>query len=174
VKRLLLVGMLITLVPLPAGCDSGTPSPRASGGADPDLPQRAQSRLPTLKLWLGAEEIAAEIARTPDQIQTGMMFRTSLGEREGMLFVFPRPRQQSFWMKNVTVPLTCAYIDPEGTILEIHDMEPGEEKPIFSTSRRIQYVLEMNRGWFERHGIGKGVTIRTERGSLAETFFRDR
>jgi uncharacterized membrane protein (UPF0127 family) len=131
-----------------------------------------QPKLPVLKLWVGTNAISAEIASTHQQISTGMMFRTNMAEMEGMLFVFPQAQQVAFYMRNTLVPLSCAYIDPEGTILELYDMEPLNEAPIPSKSSRIQYVLEMNQGWFERHNIGKGMVISTERGTLPQTFRR--
>src|SRR5262245_26187096 len=79
-------------------------------------PTRAQPKLTTMKLYVGAEIITAELAVTEVQVGTGMMFRTSMAESDGMLFVFARPHRTSFYMRNTTVPLTAAYIDPEGTI----------------------------------------------------------
>jgi uncharacterized protein len=152
------------------GCGKPGPAPTApvsSGG----LPQRAQPPLPTLKLWLGAQEMTAELARTEAQIMTGMMFRTNLAESEGMLFVFSHPHRTSFWMRNVPIPLSCAYVDPAGTILEIHDMTPQEVTPIVADSDRIQFVLETAQGWFQRNRVSTGALVRTERGSLQETFF---
>jgi uncharacterized protein len=99
------------------------------------------------------------------------MFRTEMGENEGMLFVFPNPHRASFWMRNTLIPLSCAYISPEGVILEIKDMKPLDETPLTAASDGVQYVLETPLGWFERNKITPGVTIRTERGSLAETYF---
>ncbi|HEX7859819.1 MAG TPA: DUF192 domain-containing protein [Verrucomicrobiae bacterium] len=131
-----------------------------------------QPKLPVLKLWVGTNEVAAEIASTLDQIRTGMMFRTNMAEMEGMLFVFPQPQQVAFYMKNTLVPLTCAYIDPDGNILEIYDMKPLDETSLPSKSQEIQYVLEMKQGWFERHGIKPGVAISTERGTFPQTFRR--
>src|SRR6185436_4281893 len=113
-------------------------------------PTNAQPRLRTLKLWLGAQEITAELALTGLEIQTGMMFRTNMPENEGMLFVFPYPYQTGFWMKNTILPLSCAYIDPAGIILEIHDLKPQDTNSVTAASDRIQYVLETNQGWFER------------------------
>jgi uncharacterized membrane protein (UPF0127 family) len=137
-----------------------------------ESPTKAQPKLKTLKFWLGAEELVTELALTPQEVETGMMFRTQMAENEGMIFVFAGPRQVAFWMRNTLVPLSCAYIDPEGTILELHDMKPKDETPIPSASARVQYVLEVNQGWFQRHNIAVGTQIRTERGTLAETFFR--
>ena len=130
-----------------------------------------QAKLQTLKLWVGADEIIAEIAHTERQVTNGMMFRTTMAENEGMLFVFPFPHRTAFWMKNTLLPLSCAYADSEGVILELHDLKPKDETLIRSASDQVQYVLETQQGWFERHNVGVGTLIRTERGSLAETFF---
>jgi uncharacterized protein len=130
----------------------------------------AQPRLRTMKVWLGAHELTTEVALTAQERETGMMFRTNIAEDEAMLFVFPRPGQVAFWMKNVPIPLSCAYIDPEGMILELHDLEPHNEESVRASSFRIQYVLETAQSWFERKGVGTGTVVRTERGSLPETF----
>lgn len=129
-----------------------------------------QPKLPVVKLWVGTNQVSAEIASTHYQISTGMMFRTNMAEMEGMLFVFPVPQEIAFYMRNTLIPLSCAYIDAEGNILEIYDMEPLNETPIPSTSNQIQYVLEVRQGWFERHGIRPGVVISTEHGPLGKTF----
>ena len=134
-------------------------------------PTKAQRKLATVKLLLGREEIVAEIARTEMQITTGMMFRESMEENEGMIFVFPYASQRAFWMKNTKLPLSVAYIDSEGRILEIHDLEPFNEESVPSRNAEVRFVLEMNQGWFERHGIKVGALMRTEHGSLMETFF---
>lgn len=131
-----------------------------------------QPKLATLKLWVGTNEVTAEIAHTIPQIMTGMMWRTNMNEMEGMLFVFPRPQQVGFWMRNTLLPLSCAYINPEGTILEVHAMTPRDETPITAASDQVQYVLEMKQGWFDRHGVKPGVLIATDRGTLPQTFFR--
>ncbi len=131
---------------------------------------QAQGKLPTLKIWLGAKEMIAEVARTSSQVATGMMFRKDIAENEGMIFVFSQPHRASFYMRNTIVPLSCAYIDSEGVILEIHHLRPLDETPIQANSDRVQYVLETKQGWLERNQVGIGAMIRTERGSLNETF----
>lgn len=140
----------------------------------PGEPTAAQPRLQTIKVWLGPEELITELALTPQQTRSGMMFRTNMEENEAMLFVFGAPHRAAFWMKNVTVPLSAAYIDPEGEILEIHDLEPQNTNAVAAGSDRVQYVMETRQGWFKRHNIGPGTIVRTERGSLRETFFRNR
>jgi uncharacterized membrane protein (UPF0127 family) len=147
---------------------------RAPTSLDPNFPTQPQPRLRTIKVWVGAEEIIAEIAASEKEIMTGMMNRTEIQENEGMLFVFPNAAPRAFWMKNCLIPLSCAYIEPEGTIAETHAMYPMDEKPIQSKSDRVQFVLEMKEGWFKRHNIGAGVVVRTDRGTLLQTFFARR
>jgi uncharacterized membrane protein (UPF0127 family) len=124
-----------------------------------------------MTLWLGPAELVAEVATTDPQRMAGMMFRTNFPENAGMLFVFPIPHQTAFWMKNTPLPLSAAYLDAQGAIAEIHELEPFNTNQVSARSRGIQYVLEVNRGWFERHGVVLGAVVRTDRGTLEETFF---
>ena len=135
---------------------------------------QALPKLPSLKLWVGNQVLEAEIAVTPRELATGMMYRTNIAENEAMLFRLPVPQQANFYMKNTYVPLSCAYIDAEGTILEIHDLQPRNEQPVPSATDNISYVLETKQGWFERNKIGVGAVVRTDHGSLAEVFSRAR
>jgi uncharacterized protein len=155
------------------GCKPSAP-PAPAPPAEASVPTTAQPKLQTMKLWLGPEEMVAELALNAQQQTTGMMFRTNMPENAGMLFVFPVPHQASFWMKNCPLPLSAAYIDPDGVILEIHDLHPHNTNPVVAASDRVQFVLETNQGWFERHHVTPGMVIRTERGSLMETFFQRR
>ena len=152
-----------------AGCDrtqdAGLPTPAA-----PTVAQHAQPRLKTMKIWLGAEELTTELALQQTEWMTGMMFRTNMAENEAMLFVFPIPHRASFWMKNTLLPLSAAYIDPSGTILEIHDLEPLNTNSVTASTDHVQYVLETTQGWFGRHNISTGAVLRTEHGTFAETF----
>lgn len=145
-------------------------APKFVTGAEDPSGGHPQPKLQTMKLWVGTNEITAELAMTWPQIQVGMMRRTNMAEMDGMLFTFPSPGQRAFYMRNTVLPLSCAYIDPEGTILETYDMKPLEEAPIQSKSDQVQYVLEMNQGWFERHGVKPGVAVSTERGTFPQTF----
>src|SRR4051812_35877877 len=140
--------------------------PAAAAPAQHQSPTKAQAKLPTIKLWLGPAEITAEIASTPIQVETGMMHRSEMAENEGMIFVFGRPHRASFWMRNTKIPLSCAYIDPDGKILETHDMKPLDETGIEASSDNVQYVLETKQGWFERNKVPVGAIVRTDRGSL--------
>jgi uncharacterized membrane protein (UPF0127 family) len=168
---------LLLAVAVCGGCAGGCNKPASSAAgpdAGPSLPVAAQSKLQTMKLWLGAEELVAELALTGEQQQTGMMFRTNLAENAGMLFVFPAPQRASFWMKNCPLPLSAAYIDPEGVILEIHDLQAHNTNAVVASSERVQFVLETSQGWFVRHHVNTRMVVRTERGPLMETFFGKR
>ena len=135
------------------------------------LPAHAQPKLPTMKIYLGAETLAAEQALTQREVMTGMMFRTNIQETDSMLFVFQQPYQASFWMKNCPESISAAYIDPAGVIQEIHHLEQNDTNGVVAAGDNIQFVLETKEGWFERHHIGIGTVIRTEKGSLQQTFF---
>lgn len=164
-----LFALLLAVVAAATGCK------KASADAKPAVkqwePTHAQPRLPTIELWLGPAQISAEMALTAKEEMTGMMFRTNVPENDGMLFVFP-PQQASFWMKNCPVPLSIAYIDPNGVIQEIHDLEPFNTNSVLSVATNIHYALETPRGWFRRHGVQTGMVVRAEHGSLSETFRR--
>jgi uncharacterized protein len=161
-----------------AGCEKkSAPPPIAAAPVQPPQPAeptKAQPRLKTIRLWLGAEELATELALTSEQEHTGMMFRTNLAENAGMLFVFTRPWQASFWMKNCPLPLSAAFINAEGNIVEINDLQPQDTNSVVAASDDVQYVLEVNQGWFLRHHIAPGTYVRTEAGTLPETFFSRR
>jgi uncharacterized protein len=167
VAPVLLAGLILLV-----GCSRSTPGPvPASSSASSNAPlaiQRAQPRLTTAKLWVGPRELNAELALTANEIQTGMMFRTNTPESEGMLFLFSAPHRTSFWMKNVPVPLSCAYIDPDGIILEIHPMKAHDEAPIPAATDRVQFVLETAEGWFGRNGVTTGMLVRAESGPLTQ------
>ena len=87
-----------------------------------------------------------------------------------MLFVFPSASPRAFYMRNTYVPLSVAYISPEGVIEEIHDLQPLNEVSMPSRSENIQFVLEVPQGWFKRHNIEPGASIRTQLGELKKSF----
>lgn len=170
VRNFWLASVLLSLGLVAIGCHKPIPAVFDTG-ASGHL-NHAQPRLPTIKLWAGTNALITEVASTQTQVMTGMMFRESMAENEAMLFVFPTPHQASFYMKNTLVPLSCAYLDNDGTILEIHDLQPKNETAVPAATDRIRFVLETKQGWFQRHPVGIGTVISTERGSLLQTFFR--
>ena len=137
-------------------------------------PTEAQGTLATTTLTVGPVQVQAEQCRTEREIQTGMMFRKTMTDKEAMLFVHAGPAPRSYWMKNVTVPLSIGYIDPTGRLMEVHNMQPGNINGVRSLSDNIQFALEVPQGWFQRKGIRAGVVVTTEKGTLAETYFPKR
>ena len=107
---------------------------------------------------VGSKRIVVEIASDPPSQSRGLMFRERLEKDHGMLFVFPTAEQRCFWMKNTPLPLTIAYIDKSGTIVSLADMQPYSLEPHCSIAP-AQYALEMEQGWFARHGLGPGTRI---------------
>ncbi|MEO7679006.1 MAG: DUF192 domain-containing protein [Verrucomicrobiota bacterium] len=159
-----------------AGCGKRemASAPSRVTAVEPSLPTKAQPKLRTIKLWVGPEEITAEMALTSIQVQTGMMFRTNIPENEGMIFPLPYPQRASFWMKNCPASLSAAYMTADGVIREIHHFEKQDTNAVVAANENIQFVLEMNEAWFQRHNIKTGAVIRTEYGSLEKTFLHPR
>jgi uncharacterized membrane protein (UPF0127 family) len=159
-----------------AGCDKSTtppaPTAAASSTAWGDEATQPQPKLRTMKIYLGAETFDAELALTPREEQTGMMFRTNIQETDAMLFVLPVPQQASFWMKNCPESISAAYITRDGVIQEVHHLERNDTNGVVAARNDIQFVLETKDGWFGRHNVGVGTVIQSERGPLAEVFLR--
>src|ERR1700758_4097670 len=107
----------------------------------------------------GLVPLKAELADTESKREKGLMFRRSLSENSGMLFVFAPPAQAAFWMKNTRIPLSIAFLDNQGKILEIRSMRPFDETVILSASNAVAYALEVNEGWFDYHGIQTGTKV---------------
>jgi len=117
------------------------------------------ARLPVETLVVGNSRVTAELAANREDRARGLMFRESMPEDHGMLFFYPVEAPLAFWMKNTSLPLSIAFADSGGRILRIADMEPHSEEPIHSGAP-VRYALEMNRGWFDRHGVFAGDAIR--------------
>lgn len=138
-------------------CVSG--SGPGSGSASSDAGTEVVRIPVTIDAESGSLTFQAEIADTPEEEQRGLMFRTSMGEKEGMIFLFPRPQQQRFWMKNTLIPLDMLFIKADRTILGIvENAEPKTE-----TGRMVpgesQFVLELNGGTSAKLGIKAGQTV---------------
>ena len=117
-----------------------------------------QLNLERVKLSSGMHRIDAQIAGTPEQRQTGLMFRKEMPQHEGMIFVFDQPAKQCFWMKNTLIPLSAAFVSDDGTIVNIEEMKPLVLDGHCST-QPVRYVLEMNKGWFAKKGIKAGSKL---------------
>lgn len=111
---------------------------------------------------IGDSTLQLQLALTPAEHQKGLMFRDALSPGHGMLFLFQRPKQQSFWMKNTRLPLDIGYLDASGRLLEIHQLFPYDETPVASRSPQILMALETNRGWYDKNGIKPGARLDME------------
>ena len=133
---------------------------RAQTGPDDNVGALAKTTL-----HIGAASLNTQIAATPAQGERGLMYVTHLPDNDGMLFVLAFGHAE-FWMKNTLIPLSVAFIDKNGVILEIHDMQPGDPNVpdrmlprTRSDSDQVQYALETNIHWFSLNGIKSGEKI---------------
>jgi hypothetical protein len=164
--------LLLLVTGLFAGCDKTMPPAAPAANSISDEPTQAQPKLRTMRIYLGAETLDAELALTPKQEQTGMMFRTNIQETDAMLFPLPYPMRASFWMKNCPESISAAYITTDGVIQEIHHLEQNDTNAVEAARDDIQFVLETKEGWFGRHHVGVGTAIQSEKGPLADVFLR--
>ncbi len=139
------------LLILAAACGSDSPVS--------DTPTAAAT--PTIVFTLGSGETASltvEIADTPEKRSQGLMGRESLPDLAGMLFVWPEDTSAGFWMKDTLIPLSIAFIDTEGKIVDIQDMQPLDET-LHHSPQPYRYAVETNQGWFEEHRIEAGDAV---------------
>jgi uncharacterized protein len=118
----------------------------------------AQTRLPTVELTAGMHVVKAEVAARDQDRQQGLMFREKMGSNEGMLFVFEQPQKVCMWMKNTLLPLSVAFLDEKGRIINIEDMKP-QTLESHCAAKPARYALEMNEGWFRQKNIKAGIVL---------------
>ena len=128
------------------------------GGLPHAYAQSPQVNLPRMTLSAGMHLLDVQLAQTPEQRQIGLMFRKDMPQHEGMLFVFEQPATQCFWMRNTLLPLTAAFLDDEGTIVNLADMKPQNDDSHCS-AKPVRFVLEMNQGWFAKRNIKAGYKL---------------
>lgn len=120
--------------------------------------QAPQPALRTTQLSTGIHVITAEVAATPQSRMIGLMMRESLKPNHGMVFVFEDKSMHCFWMRNTLLPLSIAFIDDDGAIVNIADMTPKSEASI-CPQRPVRFALEMEQGWFAKRGVTAGKRI---------------
>ena len=118
----------------------------------------AQAEMPRLELTAGFYRIDAEVAADNDNRMQGLMHRKAMGPQQGMLFVFPQAAVHCMWMRNTFIPLSVAFLDEQGRILNIEDMEPQTENN-HCAAKPARFALEMNKGWFAQKGIKAGMKL---------------
>lgn len=114
--------------------------------------------LPTVTLRAGMHNITAQIADQPREREIGLMFRKSMPNHEGMLFVFEQAETQCFWMRNTLIPLAIAFVADDGSIINIDEMQP-QTLDSHCSAQPVRYVLEMNKGWFAKMGLKPGSKL---------------
>ena len=120
--------------------------------------QDPQMNLPRVKLSAGMHLIDSQVASTPEQRSTGLMYRKDMPQHEGMLFVFEQAATQCFWMRNTLIPLTAAFVEEDGTIVNLADMKAQNDDSHCST-KPVRFVLETNQGWFAKRNIKAGYKL---------------
>lgn len=120
--------------------------------------QQPQMNLPRVRLAAGMHQIDAQVAATPEQRSTGLMWREQMPQHEGMLFVFEAAAVQCFWMKNTVLPLSVAFVADDGTVVNIADMKP-QTTDSHCSAQPVRYVLEMNKGWFDKKAVKAGSKL---------------
>jgi uncharacterized membrane protein (UPF0127 family) len=121
----------------------------------PVEPKSVEDRFP---IKVGDQTVQMQVAILPAETQKGLMYRKALGADEGMIFLFDRPQQMSFWMRNCEIPLDIGYFDPDGKLKEVYPMYPHDERPVESLGVR-RFALEMNQGWYRKNGLKPGDAI---------------
>jgi len=119
---------------------------------------QASAEMPVRQLRISNHALSVEVAYTPATRSQGLMYRQSLGENSGMLFVFPQPDRYSMWMMNTDIPLSVAFLDEGGAILNIADMLP-RTATAHRSAGASKYAIEMNRGWFAARNIKPGDRV---------------
>jgi uncharacterized membrane protein (UPF0127 family) len=110
---------------------------------------------PVAQLNAGMHLIRAEVVSDPGTRAQGLMYRKSMAQNAGMLFIFDEAAVHCMWMKNTLIPLSVAFIDDRGAIVNVEDMEPQTEAS-HCAAQPVRYALEMNRGWFAARGVKPG------------------
>jgi uncharacterized membrane protein (UPF0127 family) len=118
-----------------------------------------QLNLPVAQLQAGMHNIRAQVARSVNERSTGLMHRKEMPQHEGMLFIFEQPSVQCFWMRNTLLPLSIAFVEDDGTIVNIREMQPLDEQTRHCSDKPVRYVLEMNQGWFAKRAIKPGFKL---------------
>ena len=118
----------------------------------------ATAAMPQIELAIGKHTLTAEVASNDPERMQGLMHRRMLPENRGMLFVFRDVAYHGMWMMNTYIPLSVAFVDEAGVIVNIEDMQP-HTRDSHTAKKPVRYALEMNLGWFRKRGIGPGMKI---------------
>lgn len=122
------------------------------------LSTAALADMPRIELTAGMYRIDAEVAANQPNRMQGLMHRRMMPQHQGMLFVFTEANRHCMWMRNTLLPLSVAFVDEQGVILNIEDMEPQTENN-HCAAKPARFALEMNKGWFAQKGLKPGLRL---------------
>jgi len=117
-----------------------------------------RAEMPEIALSIGGNRLVVEVAYTEAERMQGLMYRRILPEDRGMLFVFRQVATHAMWMMNTYIPLSVAFLDEDGVIINIEDMTP-HTRDAHAAARPARYALEANRGWFKKRDLGPGAKV---------------
>jgi uncharacterized membrane protein (UPF0127 family) len=143
----------------PASSAEPTPTPAVQPQPAPRLESGQPQTLPMVDLHIDHATLHTAIATDEKEREVGLMYVAKLPDNDGMIFLMPTVEQATFWMKNTLIPLSVAFIDRNGTILDIHDMKAMDESTVRSDNDQVAYALEANLHWFALNGIKAGDKI---------------
>jgi hypothetical protein len=153
---------LTSFLLLMSACRSEKSQSHASNQFQSDTMKAAETKHDSRlqRITINGVPLFVETAQTDDERMRGLMYRESLPQDQGMLFVFPASETQSFWMRNTFIPLDIAFIGSDGIIVDIQHMKPVDESVLYRSSAPALYALEVNAGWFEKNGIDIGASVK--------------
>lgn len=146
--------LLVTVLALILG--TGCLQPQVANPEAAESPTEESPATERAVISWSQARVSAELATDPASRERGLMFRKELSDGEGMLFIYPERRILSFWMRNTVLPLSIAFIEDDGTIVNIEKMKPLDTGPRYQSDRPVRFALEVPQGWFERNGIRPG------------------
>ena len=134
-----------------AGCNR-----EESAAATPARAMTAQDYFP---IEVGGKTVRMQLAIQPREMEQGLMFRRDLGRNDGMIFLYERPQQMGFWMRNTPTPLDIGFFNSEGVLEEVYPMYPFDERAVQSRGDQMRFALEMNQGWYRENGVRVGAKL---------------
>jgi uncharacterized membrane protein (UPF0127 family) len=151
-RRVMLVGLLAAGVAACAREKKAEPT----GGAAASAPKSVLDFFP---IQVGDRTVRMQLAVRSDEMQRGLMGRRDLGRDDGMIFIYDRPQQMTFWMRNTPTPLDIGFFRSDGVLSEIYALHPFDEKTVSSRGTELRFALEMNQGWYQANGVKPGAQL---------------
>lgn len=111
------------------------------------------------EIKVGEKVVRMQLAVRPAEMQRGLMERRDLGRDDGMIFIYDKPQQMSFWMRNTPTPLDIGFFRSDGTLAEVYALHPFDENTVSSRDTQLRFALEMNQGWYRASGVKPGAKL---------------